>query len=122
MLSVCQVLHVPAILLGLQVLCNKLVVLDLLSTSGIDLVNSLWLESLEVIWDIAVLGKLRSCGHWILSHEVGHISSRNLLLVHVLLVISPSFFPSFLLFCQHLVVGLHFLQLLILLIGHFVFQ
>ena len=45
-------------LLCLHILGNILVILDLLGTSGIDLIYGVWFQALEVIRHITVLGKL----------------------------------------------------------------
>ena len=122
MVGVSEVLNSPSLILILQVLIDLLVVLHLLSASRIDFVNGRWLEALEVVWHIAVLAELRCGGHWILSHEVGHIGAGDFLLVHILLIISPGLFTVSFLLSEHLVVRLQILELLILFVGHLVFE
>ena len=64
----------------------------------------------------------RGCGHWVLSHEISHVSSGNLLLVHVLLVIIPGLLSVSLLLSEHLIVSLHVLKLGILLVSHLILE
>ena len=54
-LGVGQILHSPRMLLCLLVLGNILVILDLLSLSGFDLINRVRLEALKVVWHVSVL-------------------------------------------------------------------
>ena len=109
-------------LLSFFSLVDILVILHLLGTGSIDLVYGIWFQSLEVVWNISVLGKLGGSGHWVLGHEITHIGSCNFLLVHVLLLISPGLFSISFLLGKHLVVGLHILELLIFLISHLIFE
>ena len=84
-------------ILSLLILVNLLVILDLLGASGIDLIYGVRLQTLEMIRHITVLRALRGRRHWILGHEVAHISSCNFLLVHILLIVGPGLLSIFLL-------------------------
>lgn len=108
-LGVCYVLHGPVVVFRVLILVDCLIILDLLCAGGIDFINLGWLESLEVIRNVTVLAELRSCGHWVFSHEISHISSCNFVLIHIFLVIFPLLFSLFLLLCKHLVICLEFL-------------
>ena len=109
-------------LLSLHILGNLLVILDLLGASSIDLINGFRLQTLEVIGHITVSGELRGRRHWILGHEVAHISSCNFLLVHVFLIVGPGLLSISLLLSKHLIICLQIFQLLVLLISHLVFE
>ena len=121
-LSVCEVLDGPSLLLGFLSLPDALIVLDLLGSGGIDLVDSLWFEAFEVVWDVSVPAELGCGGHWVLCHEVVHVGAGDLPLVHVLLLVSPGLLAILLLLSQHLIILLHLLELLILLLRHLVLQ
>lgn len=121
-LSIGQVLDGPVMILSLLILVNLLVILDLLGASGIDLIYGVRLQTLEVIRHITVLRELRGRRHWILGHEVAHISSCNFLLVHILLIVGPGLLSIFLLLSKHLIICLHILQLLVFLISVLVLE
>lgn len=121
-LGVCQILNGPSLLLGFLGLPDALIVLDLLCSCGINLVNGFGLEALEVVRNVSVPAKLRGGSHWILSHEVIHVSTSNLLLVHVLLVVSPGLLTVPLLLSKHLIILLEVFELLIFLLRHLILQ
>ena len=121
-LGVRKVLHCPGLLLSLLILGNVLIIFDLLSAGRIYLINVIRFESLEVVGYVAMLSELGGGGHWVLSHEIGHVSSCDFFLIHVLLVVGPGLLSIFLLLCEHLIVRLHILKLLILLVRHLVFE
>jgi len=121
-LGISQVLNSPGLCLRFLVFDDLLIIFDLLGTSSINIINSFWLETLEVVWHISVSTELGGCSHWVLSHEISHVSSGDLLLVHVLLVISPRLLSIFLLLSEHLIVSLHVLKLGILLVRHLIFE
>jgi Ca2+/H+ antiporter len=66
--------------------------------------------------------KLRSGGRFIFSHDIAHVSSRDLESVLLLLTTLPVRFSCSLLVCESLVIGLEFLELLLLIFSAFVFK
>ena len=82
LLSVGQVLHSPLVLLGLLIFPCKLGINDLLLSFGHDLVLLSLGQSLKVIWHKSMRSLLRLGGSLVLSHNIGHVSSMDLSLIH----------------------------------------
>ena len=75
-----------------------------------------------MVWHVSVLGELRGSGHGVLRHEITHVCSGDFLLVHVFLTVSPSLLSILLLLSEHMIIGLHVLELLVLLVSHLILK
>jgi len=119
-LCVSQVLNGPLVLL-LGILLSLLSVFIYLGRAGgHNLFFLIWPQTLEVVGHIPVRSELALSCFSILSHNVAHVSSMDLTLVHVLLSIPPFFLSLFFFIGEPLIVLSELFKLLFLLHRHII--
>jgi len=99
LLGVCKILNGPLVFLWVLVFVQLLGDSNLFFSLGHDVFLLSFSESLEVIWNKSMRGKLRSGGFFVFSHDIAHVSSVNFVLVHFFLVLFPVRFSISLLLC-----------------------
>jgi hypothetical protein len=122
MLVVSQVLDGPSIFFSVHVLSVCTVIINLLSSFGIDLTYLIWSKLFEVIWHVSVWGQLGSSSGSVFSHDITHVGSSNFMLILVFLIVFPVAFSLSFFISESLIVLLHLFQLVLLLHSHFIFK
>lgn len=122
MLGVSEVLNGPLVFLGLHILLVNLGIDDLASLGGLDIINLVWSQPLEVVWHKSMWSQLRLGCVEILSHDIAHVCPLNLKSILILLILFPCVFPISLLLGHLLIERCKILHLVCLFVGRFVLK
>jgi len=121
-LSACKLLHGPLVFFRVLILSCKLDINTLVVSLSNNIFNLILSKTLKVVWNKSMRSKLRFSGFKIFSHNIAHVSSSNLFLIHAFLIIPPCLFSTFLLSSKILIVCLHFFSHLCLSLMVFIFK
>lgn len=121
-LAVGFLLHGPELFLITAALVLCALVSDLLLPFSFNSLNLLWLQTLEVVSDVAAFSELRDSGLGVFSHELALNSIFDFELVLSFLVSLPILFFISLLLSKSLVFFLHLLHHILSFLSRFIFK
>lgn len=122
LLSVGSLLGSPSTLLVVVVCSRLLIVAHLLGTSGVDVVDLVGAQTLEMVGHVTVSSEFALGCHGILSHDVAMVGLRDLSLVHALLVVFPAVLGVTLGLSKSFILLLEFLHHAVSLLSHFIIK